>query len=343
MRRNRGDEQGGMQRLGDMPSLKRLQRRVEKELRPPTRAQMELVNASLAISEAPDAVERAFMARQLVLCTLPHSDPGNVEAWTRRTSVASLTIQRGWDEGKGATIGYPYGSIPRLVLFWITTEVQHVKNREDLTEEQKRTIMLGRSLNDFMRAVGLNPATGGGKRGDGKRLHNQMDRLFASRISFHQSLDQDGAHGKRWLHMDVAPEGELWWDPRAPEQGSIFKSWIKLGEQFYNALIHLPVPVDMRALRALKRSPLALDLYAWACFTAFMMIQKSLPPQSISWTQLSQQLGGDYGDIDNFKKKAQVALRKIKAVYPGLATYPTRGGFKIHANRLAIPQRGGKP
>lgn len=332
-------------RIGEMPLLKQLQRKVEKQLRPPTRAQLELVNASVAIREAPDAAERAFMARQLVLCTLPHSDPGNVEAWTRRTSTASLTIQRGWDDKKGKSIGYPYGTIPRLVLFWITTEVQHTKNREDISTEQKRTLHLGRSLNEFMRAVGLNPATGGGKRGDGKRLHEQMTRLFASRISFNQYLEANGAEGKRWCNMDVAPEGELWWDPRDPDQGTIFNNWILLGEQFYKALVLLPVPVDLRALKALKRSPLALDLYAWACFITFVIMQKSQAPQFVSWTQLARQIGGDYGDVDNFKKKARLALRKIEAVYPGLSiNYKARGGFKIHSSRLAISQReGGKP
>ena len=41
-----------------------------------------------------------------------------------------------------------------------------------------------------------------------------------------------------------------------------------LAEEFYRALINNPVPVDMRALRALKQSPLALDLYALATHTS---------------------------------------------------------------------------
>jgi hypothetical protein len=38
-----------------------------------------------------------------------------------------------------------------------------------------------------------------------------------------------------------------------------------LAEEFYRALINNPVPVDMRAL---KQSPLALDLYALATHTS---------------------------------------------------------------------------
>lgn len=329
--------EAGLQKTGEIPAMKSL----VKKLAPPTRAQLELVDAAAAIHEAPDAVERAFMARQLVLCTLPHSDPGNVEAWTRRTGNGSLTIQRGWDADKDCSIGYPYGTIPRLLLYWITTEVQKTKNQQDLSVDEKRTLHLGRSLAGFMREVGLNPETGGGKRGDGKRLHNQMTRLFASRISFQQTLSDDlGGHkGKAWLNMDVAPRGELWWNPRTPEQGVLWQSWIQLGLEFYDALVTLPVPVDMRALRALKRSPLALDLYAWVCFRAFVIVQKKLPAQFTAWETLMRQLGGDYKDTKDFKKYANAALRKVGALYPGLTIGKAKGGFTIHASRLAVPQK----
>jgi hypothetical protein len=104
-------------------------------------------------------------------------------------------------------------------------------------------------------------------------------------------------------------------------------------------VIASPVPVDMRALRALKRSPLALDLYALISYRSFVIVQKNLPPQFISWEQLSRQLGTDYGDLKDFKKEAKAALRKIAAVYPGLIITKAKGGFTIHASRLAVPQK----
>jgi Plasmid encoded RepA protein len=336
MTKQRG--QGGLVQVGEIPLLKKL----TKEYPPPTRAQLELVDAAVAIREQPDAAERAFMARQLVLCTLPHSDPGNdLPAWTRRAGNSALVIQPGYDlDGdKPRSVGYPYGTIPRLLLFWMTTEVQHTKNRPDLTILAKRTLQLGRSLAGFMREVGLNPDTGSGKRSDARRLHNQMDRLFASQISFQHTTDGEHHHGKAWLDMKVAPRGELWWDPKRPEQGALWRSWILLGEDFYNAIIASPVPVDMRALRALKRSPLALDLYAWVCYRAFVIVQKKQPPQFMAWELLRRQLGTDYRDPKNFKKKAATALRKIATVYPGLTIGKARGGFTIHAPRTAVPSR----
>jgi hypothetical protein len=47
-------------------------------VKPETKAQKKLSAAALEIHANPDAVGHAFMARQLVLCTLPHSDPGDV-------------------------------------------------------------------------------------------------------------------------------------------------------------------------------------------------------------------------------------------------------------------------
>jgi hypothetical protein len=204
--------QGGLVRAGEIPLLKTLQ----KKVRPPTRAQLELVDAGLAIQAEPDAAERAFIARQLVLCTLPHSDPGNTTPrWLRRTGNSSLVIQPGWDADKDQSIGYPYGTIPRLLLFWVITEAVQTKSRR---------LLLGRSLNEFVRAVGLNPHTGGGKRSDSKRLKDQMRRLFRCHISFQASeTDQQGGHGERWRDMAVAPDGELWWHPH-PDQTALWES-----------------------------------------------------------------------------------------------------------------------
>jgi hypothetical protein len=319
MTQKRGES--GLIQAGEIPTVKTL----AKKFAPPTPAQLKLVEAAAAIREQPDAAEIAYMARQLVLCTLPHSDPGDVPQWTRSTGNATLGISPGRDYEKNQSIGYPYGTIPRLLLFWIITEA---------VRTQQPRLILGRSLAQFMRQVGLDP-TSGGKRSDQKRLKDQMRRLFNARISF----QQHGENHDRWMNMEIAPEGELWWHPREIEQGALFESWIDLGSKFFQAVRALPVPVDTRALKALKRSPLALDMYALICFRAFVIVQKSIEPQFISWQMLMQQLGTQYGKLKDFKKEAQAALRKIAVVYPGLTIGKAKGGFTIHATRLAVPQK----
>jgi hypothetical protein len=277
-----------------------------------SRAHLRLVDAAAAIRLDPDKTEAAFMARQLVQATLPHKNPGDVPLWSRTNGDLTLTIQPGQERGK--LLGYPFGTIPRLLLFWITTEALRTGSPR---------LELGNTLAAFMRELGLDPSRGG-KRSDAKRLREQMERLFRARISFDQM--QEGR--KSWLDMQVAPKGMLWWDDKQPHQGALWNSWIHLGEDFYQAITVAPVPVDMRALRALKRSPLALDLYAWATFAAFQT-QRSGHVRSVSWELLHEQFGAEYAEMKEFARKSWTALQKVQAVYPELGIERIPGGVQV--------------
>ena len=327
----RGVAWWSMQRIGEIDLVRKLARATKAPIVTP--AQQKFLEAASVIRLDPNDTEAAFMARHLVQCTLPHSNPGNVEQWARRNGNITLGIQRGWDFEKNCAIGHPYGSIPRLLLFWITTEALHIKSRR---------LELGNSLADFMRTIGLDANTGGGKRGDAKRLREQMRRLFSARISFQMSIEEPCRYGEKWLSMEVAPEGELWWDAKQPRQTALWGSWIELGEKFYQAIIASPVPLDMRALKALKRSPLALDLYTWAAYKSWVVNQKKMP-QFVSWNGLMEQLGANYDPkrIDHFKHKVKVMLRKVSATFPnGLNLKWQRSGLTfLPGTKPAIASR----
>jgi hypothetical protein len=294
-----------------------------------TEAQRQLAETSVGIfGDTPAAKDAAFIARELVLASLPHSNPGDRPLWTRRNGDVTLAIQPGINLQTGKSYGYPYGIIPRLLLFWMTTEALRKKNRR---------LELGSSLNGFLAELGLSGHTGRGKRGDAKRLRDQMERLFRSRFSLERVRTDEEQTRKSWLDMQVAPQGELWWSVREPDQGALWGSWIELGELFYTALTSAPVPVDMRALRALKRSPLALDLYAWLTFQAFRA-HHGKQPRFETWAQLHSHMGGDYTDIADFRKKAKAALRKILAVYPGLRLSGRQGGIEVSLESLPAIQ-----
>lgn len=295
-------------------------------------AQRKLIDSSVLILGAPaDAKDAAYVARELVQASLPHSNPGDVPLWTRRNGDVTLAIQPGMNIRTGKSYGYPYGTIPRLLLFWITTEAVRVRSAR---------LELGHSLNGFMAELGLNPDTGGGKRGDAKRLRDQMERLFRSRFSLERYEAHEDQISNGWIDMQVAPKGQMWWSEKQPDQGALWGSWIELSEDFYRAITAAPVPVDMRALRALKRSPLALDLYAWLTYEAFRA-QHSRRARFENWAQLHGHMGGEYADLDNFRKKVKAALRKIKSVYPGLRLGMRQGGIEVLTeSRSAIEPRG---
>jgi hypothetical protein len=291
-------------------------------------SRLKLIKAGLEIrtSPEPDGDDLACMAKELVQATLPHSDPGNVEAFTRRNGNRVLVIRPGWDVERGRPYGYPYGALPRLVLFWITAEAVRTKSPR---------LELGHSLHSFMRQLGLNPDNGspGAKRSDAHRLRDQMQRLFRASISFEVI-----GRGREWRNMDVAPEGALWWDLREPDQPGLFRSWIELGPNFFRAITDAPVPAHMKALKALKRSPLALDLYAFVSYRAFVATQAG-KAQFVTWKQLQGQLGTDYTHLQHFRAATKDALEKIIEVYPGMKLGGRLGGIEIVPGPSAVPPK----
>jgi hypothetical protein len=264
------------------------------------------------------------------LATLPHTNPrGNPPEWTRKNGDLTLSIRPGYktrpESGERACIGYPYGVIPRLVLFWLTTEALRTKTRR---------IEIAENLNEFLRELALDPNTGGGRRGDARRLRDQMERLFRATISFdYTTLDRTA-----WLEMQIAPRAELWWHPHQPEQGAMFPSWIELGERFYDAITAHPIPLDMRVIRALKNSPLALDTYAWIVYRHFVASRKDRPAR-IPWRALKTQIGAEYRNLKDFKRRAKEALRKVLALYPALDVREVNGGIEIYPGQPLIAER----
>jgi hypothetical protein len=105
-----------------------------------TRQQQQIIEAGSSIAlDRPSDQDKAFLARQLVQTTLPHADPGNVPVWSRTNGNLTLTIQPG--VANGALIGFPYGTIPRLLTYWMTTEAIRTKSPR---------LTLGDTLAEFM-------------------------------------------------------------------------------------------------------------------------------------------------------------------------------------------------
>src|SRR3954447_4177006 len=100
----------GLVRVGELPLFANMAGQFVAP-KPMTSAQGKLVDAALSIREEPDAVELAYMARELVQCTLPHSDPGDVPVWVRTNgNVALVMVRTALDMKNRVLIGYPYGS-----------------------------------------------------------------------------------------------------------------------------------------------------------------------------------------------------------------------------------------
>ncbi len=278
------------------------------------RRQRQAAAAAEIYAALPTPEDIVFLARELILCTLPHSDPGDVPAWSRVNGNLSLTLRPGWNEREKRVYGYPYGIIPRLILVWMVTEILRTKSRR---------LQLGHSLSDFLLKLGLDPGRGG-ERSDARRVREQMERLFHAIVSFDYSVSRDGHHAHAWTSMQVVSDGVLWWSEQDPERDSPWGSWIEVGEKLHQAVLSAPSPMDIRVLRHIKDSSLGIDLYAILNREAFIAM-KSGKPRFLAWEWLMVQTGNEYADIRDFRKKALIQIEAILEVHPGLIITVQKG------------------
>ena len=102
-----------------------------------------------------------------------------------------------------------------------------------------------------MRKLGLVPV--GGAR---TRLRNQMKRLFNAHIQLAYEDERVSAS----FNSPLASRTEFWWNPKQLHERALWESRIELGEKFFQEIVSHPVPFDMNILKALRRSPLGLDV-----------------------------------------------------------------------------------
>ncbi|MDD9984205.1 MAG: replication protein RepA [Gammaproteobacteria bacterium] len=257
-----------------------------------------------------DTADIGYLVRLLMLCTLPRTNPGKRLQYRRTNGPHELIMTA---TGRR---GLPYGSLPRLMLAWVCTEALRTRSRE---------LVLGRSLADFMRQLGITGRQGG-PRGNVTRVRDQMHRLFYANVR----LTHREGRRERSVSSQVTSRTDLWWDVRDPEAPMLFESTITLGAELYEEIIRHPVPLDMNVLKALTRSSLGLDLYMWLAYRTFTMRE----PMRLSWRQLYRQFGADpekasdrYA-VRDFRKDCLRELSKLKVAWPALQ-YDTPPGHLL--------------
>ena len=156
------------------------------------------------------------MARLLVLCSLPRTNPGNRHQYKRQNGPYTLYMFAGRDK-------LPYGNLPRLILAWVCSEAVRTQSRE---------LILGKSLSEFMRTLGVYSSSGEKH----TRLRNQMKRLFGCTVS----MIYENERGEARVSSVVADRTVFWWSEGKPDQSSLWDSKIELGEKFFNEIINHP-------------------------------------------------------------------------------------------------------
>lgn len=287
-----------------------------KDVRTPA-AIRDLIEASIEVEEmaAREAGTIGFMTSIWACASMPHAAVEG-HMFKRSNGVTTLKIVSDPD------YGLPYGRLPRIMMAWICTEAKKTSSRQ---------LLLGRSQTEFMAKLGMTAT--GGKNGSIPRFKEQATRLLHSMIS----LTSDRGNEHRFSNMLIAKRGMLLWDPRQPDQPSLWDSTLTLDQDFYAEIEQSSVPIDMRVINAL-RSPLAIDIYLWLTWR----LREIKGGQTvIPWQGLKLQFGSNYEDSNqgllNFKSEFQKKLRDVRRFYPAAKVFPMQNGLKLMESPPHIP------
>lgn len=271
---------------------------------------------TIEAEEAMKAGAIGYMAQALVRATMPHRSTTD-HVFTRTNGRFTLTLMA------NPKVGLPWGSIPRLVLAWVTTEA---------VKTSSRTLVLGGALSDFMDQLDLVPT--GGRWGSIYRVRRGTTQLFSSVISLHEQGTGYAAGGT----FTIADKYMLFWDQQSLQQPVLFNSTVQLSEVFFNEIVNYKVPIDLRALKALKQSPMALDIYCWLTYRMSYLADKA----EIPWRALQTQFGAGYPmtpqGTSDFRKKFLLHLRKVQGVYRHARVGEGKQGLNLYPSPTHIPK-----
>ena len=91
---------------------------------------------------------------------------------------------------------------------------------------QSRVLVLGSSLAKFMRELGIYSSGGGNVQ---IKLRNQMKRLFDCTVK----LTYKDERGEASVNALIARRTEFWWNPKRPNEPTLWESKIELSEDFF--------------------------------------------------------------------------------------------------------------
>jgi hypothetical protein len=278
-------------------------KQIAARVHPDEQAKIEAISKARQLLQGSpqDKPQTSYYTPILIQCTLPHSDP-QTRDWKKTNGDYTLIVSSGVDDNL-EPYGIPYGSVPRLTLAYIITRVKATGDRR---------LELSANFGSFLKEIGY---TGNlrGKTRASKAIQNQIIRLLNSHISYGMS-GGNAEQGATISHkLDVADTVALWWDYKNHDQGSLWGSYIELDEKFYKAIVENPVPLRTDILAALKKSPLALDVYMWISYRLYTLQAAGQEQVTLSYGRLQEQFGTGISEANyrSFRRDFKSALAKV--------------------------------
>ncbi|MDT7533120.1 replication protein RepA [Sphingobium sp. SA2] len=196
------------------------------------------------------------------------------------------------------SLGVPYGAYPRVALIYLLSQA---------VMKQSRDVYLGRNFTEWMRRLGYQTVSYG-PRGTANLMREQVDRLLACewQIRWDGTEADDNAFAVRDVKISNEYAGSL-------DKNGSFAREIRMSEVFYSHLVDHAVPLNEVAIRELKGTPTALDLYTYLAYRLPRI--GSDKGQIISWDQLAKHLGNE-ADSKRFRQTVRETMQLVSAVYP---------------------------
>ena len=246
--------------------------------------------------------ERGFINRYFAQISLPHSKL-EVSTFTRKSGNFTLDII------SDSKIGLPYGTYPRLLLAWICSEA---------TKTQRTELHLGSNQSEFMRKLDIS------RQGSTiSMLKEQTTRLVNS--LFRVTIEAENSRARK--NILIADSSFEFWETH----NGGWETHLNLNKKFLEDLLAHPVPIDLNVLHAIRKSPMAMDVYTWIAYRTYGIYTSGGRPVKIPWESLQAQFAANFGG--NLDKDILTADEIIKKEVQALRDFRKR--FLFSLNKLA--------
>jgi Plasmid encoded RepA protein len=243
-----------------------------------------------------------YYSSHLILATLAHTDPnpGNDPdrmEFTKCNGRYRLICV-------GGELGLPYGALVRLFLGYIMDSV--VRGRVDPVTLR---LALEESLPKFMIKLGY--AKSGTWRVGSKadEVHKQLRRLLTSTVRFEYVTELKTSTSGT---LRIAQGWRLWDEAESGEDDEEFTgAWVRLSPEFYKDCQAHQVPISADILFALKRSPMAMDVYMWISWRINAMRHREESQVRVGQDDLKAQFGTNIVDDAKFWQTFRNAVKRL--------------------------------
>jgi len=280
-----------------------------------------VVNNDLAGFESEQDI--AFLHTVFCQTSLPYRNPGeDVRVWERHQGAIHLRIKAGEilhpKTKKWEPIGLPFGTKPRLILAYLSTQA---------IKTQKREIKVGKSLTGFVKRLGVD--TNGPSI---RRTKDQLTRLFAADIRVGRIQDDRVKITKATLVDGI----DLWF-PKTEKQRVFWPTEVLLSPEYFKSLLSHAVPLDEQAMAKLANNAMAFDVYTWLTQRLHRVPEQR--QHLVPWFALYAQFGQGYGRPRDFRRDFRVTLKLVLTAYPEARLEENDRGLILHRSKPPVSAR----